>query len=159
MVCLAELLVGQEPRVAGIWAVPGQMVTAVGTASGRGRRVPRWPLAQAEDVQGATSRAAQEAEGLLERGPPGERAERRMRRETPENPGTVLLLKPPIQGTDGQDKREEAEGRWSTEGLCVWPDGCRCSCGFPGCSALPFPAGKQGMHSGVPPESPALLSL
>lgn len=44
-----------------------------------------------------------------------------MRCKTRENPGTVLLLKLPIQGRDGEDKREEAEGRWSTEGLCVWP--------------------------------------
>lgn len=43
-----------------------------------------------------------------------------MRCETRENPGTVLLLKLPIQGRDGEDKREEAEGRWSTEALCVW---------------------------------------
>lgn len=31
----------------------------------------------------------------------------------------MLLLKPPIEGTELQHKREEAEGRWSTESLCV----------------------------------------
>lgn len=79
-----------------------------------------------------------------------------MRRETAENPGTVRILKPPIQGTERLHKREEAEGRWSTEGLCVWPDGCRCSCGFPGWSSLPFLEGDALESS---PESPALLSL
>lgn len=32
----------------------------------------------------------------------------------------MLLLKPPIQGRDGEYKREEAERRWSTEALCIW---------------------------------------
>lgn len=58
MVRLAELLVGEEGRVAGIWAVPGQMVTAVGT------RREEEVAPEAGDVRGATSRAA---EGPLER--------------------------------------------------------------------------------------------
>jgi len=41
--------------------------------------------------------------------------------KTRENPGTVLLLKLPIQERDEEDKREEVEGRWSTEALCVRP--------------------------------------
>lgn len=55
--CLAELLVEEEPSVAEVWAVPAQMVTTAGT-----RREEEAP--EAGDVRGATSRAA---EGPLER--------------------------------------------------------------------------------------------
>lgn len=50
-------VVGEEQSVAGVWAVPGQVVTAVGT-----RREEEEE--EAGDVRGATSRAA---EGPLER--------------------------------------------------------------------------------------------
>lgn len=52
-------VVGKEPSVAGIWALPEQRVTALGT-----RREEEEEAAEAGDVRGATSRAA---EGPLER--------------------------------------------------------------------------------------------
>lgn len=70
-----------------------------------------------------------------------------------ENPGTVLLLKPPIQGTDGQHKREEAEGRGSTEGSVCGRTDAGAAVDPPRCPFL------RRMRSGVPPESPTLLSL
>lgn len=71
----------------------------------------------------------------------------RMRRES----GHCAAPEAAYSGQGQQHKREEAEGTGSTEGLCVRQDGCRCSCGFPGCSTLPF---LLGMHSESPRVSP-----
>lgn len=86
-----------------------------------------------------------------------------MRCKTGENPGTVLLLKPPIQGRAGEDKREEAEGRWSTEALCVWPaTDAGAAADSPDALAAPnrpFLQGRRRCSQESPQSPPALLSL
>lgn len=71
--------------------------------------------------------------------------------KTRENPGTVLLLKPPIQGRDGEDKREEVEGRWSTEALCVRPaTDAGAAADSPAAPRCPFLRGRRRWTPGAP---------
>lgn len=112
---------------------------------------PGWPCA------GQRGGGGRQAAGA---GLPRKFPECRMRCKTQENLGTVLLLKPPIQGRDGGDKREEAGGRWSTEAFCVWlVTDAGAAADSPDAPAAPYRPFLQGRRRCTQETPPALLSL
>lgn len=96
--------------MAGIWAVPAQVVAAVGTRREEEEQGPCWPWCARCHIPGRAGCA--------------------------ENPGTVLLLKPPIQGRDsstrGRKRREQGAlrasvcGRTDAGAAVDSPDAPRC---------------------------------